>query len=95
MAGQRSARCLAAMTRARDVFAVELIIRQSYGCGSNGGQDLAPLTRVDKTPLTDSIMTVWVAAPLDRVPGLPPARECEIITVPHRADRHIQRGGQL
>jgi hypothetical protein len=25
------------MTRARDVFAMELIIRQSCGCGSNGG----------------------------------------------------------
>jgi len=27
--------------------------------------------------------------------GCPSARECEIITVPDRADRHIQRGGQL
>ena len=26
---------------------------------------------------------------------LPSARECEIITVPNRTDRHIQRGGQL
>jgi hypothetical protein len=52
------------MTRARDVFAMELIIRQSCGCGGNGGHSgMAPLTRVDKTSLTDSIMTVSVAAP--------------------------------
>ena len=28
--------------------------------------------------------------PLDRVPWLPSARECEIITAPNRTDRHIQ-----
>ena len=31
---------------------------------------------------------------LVRVPWLPSARECEIITAPNRTDRHIQRGGQ-
>jgi hypothetical protein len=36
-----------------------------------------------------------VAAPLDRIRWLPSAGECEIITVPNRDDRHIQRGGQL
>ena len=30
-----------------------------------------------------------------RVPWLPSARECEIITAPNRTDRHIQRGGQV
>ena len=30
-----------------------------------------------------------------RCAGCPRSGECEIITLPDRADRHIQRGGQL
>ena len=50
---------------------------------------------VDEASLIASIAIFWVAAPLDPGRWLPSARECEIITVPDRADPDIQRGGQM
>jgi hypothetical protein len=53
----------------------------------------ALLTRVDEALLIASIAISGSRTPLDPWRWLPSARECEIITVPDRADPVIQRGG--
>jgi hypothetical protein len=87
---------LGANNAAHDLFPMELIIRQSCGCGevrpviAHGAAETSGKEIIDSFDYDRG----YGSRRLDRMRWLPSARVCEIITVPNRADRHIQRGGQ-